>query len=121
MSIDGDGCTSLYNIMQIVHPALTEKKLDTRIHFQGIAISFNDHVSAISNYIEKEKIRGRRYSKYEGIHLALDLLNSRYRLPLSQKAEQEFKACHEEESHIHFSVPCLNSLPRCSVGQKNWD
>jgi hypothetical protein len=92
MSTDCDGYTALYNIMLTVHTALTEKKVETRIPFQGIAVSFNDHVAAISNYIEKEKIRGRRYNKYEGIYLALDSLNSKYHLPLSQRAEQEFKA-----------------------------
>jgi hypothetical protein len=115
MSTDGDGYTALYNIMLTLYPALTEKKVDMRIPFQGKAVSFYNHVAAISNYIEKEKIRGRRYNKYEGLYLALDSLNYKYHLPLSQREEQEFKACHEKESHIPFSVQMLQLATKSGI------
>jgi hypothetical protein len=57
MSADGDGYTALCNIMWTLQPALTENKVETRIPFQGITISFSDHIAAINNHIKREDSR----------------------------------------------------------------
>jgi hypothetical protein len=58
MASDGDGYEALYNILRFVHPKLTDTKVETKIHCQGISDTFAHHVKKNWNTIENEAIRG---------------------------------------------------------------
>jgi hypothetical protein len=75
MASDEDGYEALYNILRLVHPKLTNMKVETKIPCQGISDTFAHHVKNIRITIENEAIHGRVYTCYEGLELVLGTLH----------------------------------------------
>jgi hypothetical protein len=59
-----DGYAALHNIMRSVHPNFIEKAVDASTPYQGNSISIAAHVRNMTNFLEKEQLRGRVYTQY---------------------------------------------------------
>jgi hypothetical protein len=108
MASDGDGYKALYNIPRFVHPKLTGTKVETKIPCQGISDTFAHHVKNIRNTIENEAIRGRVYSRYEGLDLVIGTLHPKYEAALRHKTEMAFYVTHDQVNNIPFELQMSN-------------
>jgi hypothetical protein len=75
---EGCGYASPCNIMQLAHPALCDKVVDTEIPYQGDTVKFTDHVRNMMEYLALEKLRDRLYMKYEALMINLETLQDRF-------------------------------------------
>jgi hypothetical protein len=108
MASDGDGYEALYNILRFVHPKFTDTKVETKIPCQGISDTFAHHVKNIRNTIENEAIRGRVYSRYEGLELVIGTLHPKYEAALGHKTEMAFDVTHDQVNNIPFELKMSN-------------
>jgi hypothetical protein len=67
-----DGYATLHNI---VHPNLIEKTVEPVTPYQCNVVTLDAHVRNITNHLEKEGLRGRRYTKYESMMMVLESLH----------------------------------------------
>jgi hypothetical protein len=83
---EGCGYVSLHNIMRLAHPTLCDKVVDTTIPYQGNIVSFDAHVRHMTQYLAREKVRHRFYTKYEALMMTLETLQARFRSQMKHKA-----------------------------------
>jgi hypothetical protein len=83
MESNGDGYEALSNILRFVHPALTEERVEVKVPTQGVFDSFASHIKNSRQIIGNEAIRGRIYSRYEGLQLVLGTLHPKFESSLA--------------------------------------
>jgi hypothetical protein len=76
---NGDRYAALHNIMRSVHPNLIEKEVDAITPYQGNSVSIAAHVRNMTNFLEKEQLRGRLYTQYESLMMAMESLHGRFK------------------------------------------
>jgi hypothetical protein len=108
MASDGDGYEALYNILRFVHPKLTDEKVEVKIPTQGVTDSFASHVKNIRRTIENEAIRGRGYTRYEGLQLVLGTLHPKFEPSLRHKSEMAFENHHDHANNVPFELQMSN-------------
>jgi hypothetical protein len=84
----GCGYAALHNMMRLVHPSLLDKVVDTAISYQGNAITLASHARNMTQYLSREQLRGRSYSKYEAIMMTLETSQGRFRSQMKHMAGQ---------------------------------
>jgi hypothetical protein len=104
----GCGYIALHNIMRLVHPALCDKIVDTAIPYQGNTVSFAAHVRNMAQFIAREKLRGRRYNRYETTMMTLETLQGRFRTQMKHNAGLEFEVGHDKVNNVPFKLEMSN-------------
>jgi hypothetical protein len=113
---DGNGYAALHNILQLHHPCLTEKKVETQIPTQSVGMRFGHHIRAIQRHLFREETR-RTYSKYEALQLVMETLHPSYHLELIFCAEKNLDK-HTISTRMSLSsCRCRNSVQLLSRGQ----
>ncbi len=112
----GDGYLALHNIMRLEHPLLNEDAIQLEIPIQNIGHTFGDHVNNMSNYVERERLKGRLYTEWEQTELTLRRLHPKYELRLRERAERCFRSEHDKGNNIPFNL----MLPNLGTTLVNW-
>jgi hypothetical protein len=105
---EGCGYASLHNIMRLVHAALCDKVVDTTIPYQGNVVSFSAHVRNMTQYLAREKLRRRLYTKYETLMMTLETLQAHFRAPIKHNAGLLFESVHDHTDNIPFKLDMSN-------------
>jgi hypothetical protein len=105
---EGCGYASLHNIMCLVHPALCDKLVDTTIPYHGNVVSFADHVRSMTQYLAREKLRRRLYTRYEALVMTLETLQDLFRAPMKHNAGLLFESGHDHTDNIPFRLAMSN-------------
>lgn len=101
----GNGYVALHNIMRALHhPNLSEKVVEQKIPFQKTSMDFGRYVQNVDAYVEREHLRGRLFTRWEGTSLALSNLHPTYREKMKEKAERTFAATHDRLNNIPFEL-----------------
>jgi hypothetical protein len=100
----GDGYAALHNILRMYHPRLTEQIVEVKYMSQTVSMRFGEHVKLVQQYIDREDMRGRTYTQYEGLQLVLRTLHVNYRVALTKRVADEFGVAHDRVSTIPFTV-----------------
>jgi hypothetical protein len=108
MASDGDGYEAVYNILRIVHPKLTDTKVEMKIPCQGISDTFAHHVKNIQSTIENEEIHGLVYTCYEGLEIVIGTLHPKFESALHHKTEMVFENKHDQVNSIPFELQMSN-------------
>jgi hypothetical protein len=98
----------LHNMMRLVHPSLSDKVVDTVIHYQGNTVNFDSHVCNMMQYLSREELRGRTYTKYEAIMMTLETLQGRFQSQMKHMAGLEFEVRHDKLDNIPFKLDMSN-------------
>jgi hypothetical protein len=65
---------------------------------------FGEHVKLVQQYIDREDMRGRTYTQYEGLQLVLRTLHVNYRVALTKRVADEFGVAHDRVHIIPFTL-----------------
>jgi hypothetical protein len=104
----GCGYASLHNIMRLVHPALCDKVVDTPIPYQGNVVSFAVHVRNMTQYLAREKLRRRLYTKYETLMMTIETLQARFCAPMKHNVGLLFESGNDHTDNIPFKIAMSN-------------
>jgi hypothetical protein len=104
----GCGYVALHNMMRLVHPSLSEKVVDTAIPYQGNGETFASHVRNMTQYLSREELCGRTYTKYEAIMTTLETLQNRFRSQMKHNAGLEFEVGHDKVNNAPFKLAMSN-------------
>jgi hypothetical protein len=107
-SSEGCGYASLHNIMQLAHPTLCDKFVDTTIPYQGNVVSFAAHVRNMTQYLARKRLRNQLYTKYEALMMTLETLHARFRSQMKHKVGLLFEVGHNKVNEIRFKLSMIN-------------
>jgi hypothetical protein len=107
-NVNGDGYSALKNVMRDVHPNLIEKAVDPITPYQGNSVSIAAHVQSMANFLEKEQLRGRLYTHYESLMIAMESLYGRFKEHLKNKYELIFRGNNDNSNKIPFKLEMAN-------------
>jgi hypothetical protein len=65
---------------------------------------FGEHLKLVQQYIDREDMRARTYTQYEGLQLVLRTLHVNYRVALTKRVADEFGVAHDRVYTIPFTV-----------------
>jgi hypothetical protein len=105
---EGDGYEALCNILRLLHPKLTNTKVERKIPCQGILDNFAHHIKNVQSTIENEAIRGRVYTRCEVLELVLRTLQPKYESAIRHKTEIAFENDQDQVNNIPFELHMSN-------------
>ena len=112
----GDGYEALHNIMRLEHPVLNETPVELTIPAQTSSMTFGQHIQNVIVFVERERLRGRSYTKWEQSNLALRRLHTKYEGRMRERSERTYGHVHDRADNIPY---CLQ-LPNLGTTLHNW-
>jgi hypothetical protein len=90
--------------------------VETKYPSQSITARFTQHIKDVQEYIDREAVRGRLYSRYDSLQLVLDSLHPSYHTKLKQQCEREFRHDHDMEEDLPFKL----QMPQLCTSLTTW-
>jgi hypothetical protein len=94
--------------MRLARPTLCDKVVYTVIPYQGNTVSFAAHVRNMTQFLAREKLRSRLYTKYEALMMTLETLQGRFRAQMKHKDGLLFETGHDKVDAIPFKLAMSN-------------
>jgi hypothetical protein len=105
---EGCGYAYLHNIIRLAHPILCDKVVETVIPYQGNTVSFAAHVRYMTQYLAREKLHSRLYTKYKAPMTTLETLQTRFRTQMKHNDGLLFEVGHNKVDYIPFNLAMSN-------------
>jgi hypothetical protein len=112
----GDGYVALHKIMRMYRPRLTERRVETKYPSHSVTARFTQHAKDVQEYIDREAVRGRLYSRYDSLQLVIATLHLSYHMKLKQLCERELRHDHSMEEDLSFKL----QMPQLGTSLTTW-